>query len=156
MSQTSHGLPYYNTKPSTFRKEISFSKVAWVTVLCPFASFIFCVLWSIMYNFEEATYTHCNVKNYLPSISAAIGSFSPQKYVWKLAICIHFVPRLMISRMYREYYSKVLQLQARYLVNTACMLNVIENFALLGLTLVSSSQNYGKITSTLKYFVIRG
>lgn len=40
---------------------ISLYKLAWFTSLLPFSGFVFCVIWSLIYNFEETTYTHCKV-----------------------------------------------------------------------------------------------
>ncbi|XP_063222761.1 post-GPI attachment to proteins factor 2-like [Bacillus rossius redtenbacheri] len=134
-------LPLYH-KNKGFAVRLPFGKLAWVTVSLPLLSFIFCVLWSILFNFERATYTHCEVPNYLPSISAAIGSYAPQKYVWKTAIAIHAGPRFLVARMYYKYYQKVLFEWIHFLAAIACWLNVLENMALIGLTFITSSENY--------------
>lgn len=81
---------------------ISFAKFSAITVALPLFSFIFCVAYSLLFFFEQSTSTHCNVWNYLPSISAAIGSFQPQAFVWQASIIIHFIPRLVIIWMYRR------------------------------------------------------
>lgn len=81
---------------------ISFAKFSTITVALPLFAFIFCVGYSLLFFFEQSTSTHCHVWNYLPSISAAIGSFQPQASVWQLFIIIHFIPRLVIIWMYRR------------------------------------------------------
>lgn len=47
---------------SKIRVVVPFSKVAWLTVSLPFLAFVFCVAWSVLYNFEHATSTHCQVR----------------------------------------------------------------------------------------------
>ncbi|KAG8223591.1 hypothetical protein J437_LFUL004112 [Ladona fulva] len=140
--------------------KLSFGKLAWTTVLLPLTSFVFCVIWSVLYDFEEATFTHCanmeietvaftkmlfsfiQVPNFLPSISAAIGSFYPQIYVWDLSIALHAAPRLLVASMYYKYYLSVLSPLSYALARMACWLNVVENFALIGLSFISSANNY--------------
>ncbi|XP_047119126.1 post-GPI attachment to proteins factor 2-like [Schistocerca piceifrons] len=134
-------LPLHHKKKG-YTLSIPFGKVAWVTVSLPLTSFIFCVIWSILFNFERSTYTHCQVKNYLPSISAAIGVFTPQRYVWRTAIAVHALPRLLVAKMYHRYYQSVLYPGIHFLAAIACWLNVMENLALIGLTFISSAENY--------------
>lgn len=43
------------------RFALPFAKIAWFTVSVPFFAFIFCITWSIVYNFEHSTSTHCKV-----------------------------------------------------------------------------------------------
>ena len=54
---------------------VSLRSVAWWTVFLPPASLVFCVLASLIYDYEEAVSTHCEVSELLPSISSVIGSF---------------------------------------------------------------------------------
>ncbi|RWS20094.1 post-GPI attachment to proteins factor 2-like protein [Leptotrombidium deliense] len=103
--------------------------------LLPLCAFVFCVFWSVAVHFNASTSTHCNVANLLPSVSAATGSFTPQKYVWKIAICVHTVPRLLVSFMFFT-----LKNSSKLIFG----LSVIEVISLLVLSLVSSSENFGK------------
>jgi hypothetical protein len=52
-------------------------------VALPLSAFVFCIAWTLLYDFERATATHCRVENYLPSISAAID-YMPQGLVWRI------------------------------------------------------------------------
>lgn len=54
-------IPLADDGMSRARVVISFAKVAWLTVALPFLAFTFCVAWSILYNFEHSTSTHCQV-----------------------------------------------------------------------------------------------
>ena len=104
--------------------------------------------------------------NFAPSISAAIGSFLPQKYVWQTCICLHISPRFAFIYLYKQFYQTRLNASSSshtwLLVRCASIFNCIELFSLLGLTLVSSQEDFDihKICfvvfglSSLAYFVI--
>merc|ERR1712066_520883 len=77
--------------PELFRMYIR--HLALLTALLPLGGFLLCLSLSFGINFENSTYTHCEVYNFAPSISAAIGSFVPQKYIWQSAIALHTAPR---------------------------------------------------------------
>lgn len=134
-------LPLHHPKKG-FVLRLPISKIAWITCLLPFTGFVFCIIWSLMYNFEDSTFTHCKVQNFLPSISAAIGNYRTQRFVWGTAIAMHAMPRFMFAGMYRQYYKDVLNNKAQKLATLACILNVIENLALIGLTFITSAYNY--------------
>uniref|UniRef100_A0A915J8P7 CWH43-like N-terminal domain-containing protein n=1 Tax=Romanomermis culicivorax TaxID=13658 RepID=A0A915J8P7_ROMCU len=127
----------------------------------PAAAFVICVLLSLMLHFEGATKTHCNVPNYLPSISAAIGDYTPERYVWRFCIALHCLPRLMAAIAYKNFYlrspmvkmsnAKEKQSYITYsrgfydlLCYLICIFHLVENFFLLALTVVSSTENHGK------------
>lgn len=82
--------------------------------------------------------------NFLPSISAAIGNYRTQRFVWGTAIAVHAGPRFLFTSMYRQYYKDTLTNQAQRLASIACVLNVVENVALIGLTFIPSAYNYGE------------
>lgn len=146
MSSRESLLPSHNSyqKNGNHGIVISFFKFGWVTISLPFFSFLFCVIWSIMYNFAEANATHCAVDNYLPSVSAAIGAFYPQKYVWMFSISLHFIPRLIVSQMYLNYFYTVIDPKYTRLFRITWFSNVCENCFLLGLTLIASTSHYRK------------
>lgn len=119
-------------------------KMAWVTLSFPFLAFIFCILYSVTYNFENSTSSHCQVYNALPSISAAIGNFSPQREVWQIAIAVHALPRFFAAMAYLQYNREVLFPWAHFLSNLALVLNLMEIVALIILSFWTSSENYSK------------
>lgn len=124
--------------------QLRFPTLAVYTVSLPLVSFIFCVLWSLFFNFERATFTHCQVPNYLPSISAAIGTFSPQKYVWQICVAIHSAPRFLVVGMYYSHLCDILFKEAmwQWLASVIFLIQTTEVTSLLGLTFVSSSENF--------------
>ena len=102
-------------------------------------------LFQISFFFPKAsTETHSEVDNFAPSISAAIGSFSPQKYVWQACIYLHIGPRFRFLFLYKQFYQAQLNLKilSTWLqVHAAFFFNLFELLALLGLTLVSSQDD---------------
>ena len=111
------------------------SKLAIITTALPLGAFVFCIGLSLISNFNESTSTHCKVKNYLPSISASIGSFSPQKYAWRIAIALHSSPRYFISYIHYLLWHNS---------SSALVFNVLEISSLIGLSFISSVENFRK------------
>ena len=79
-------------------------------------------------NFQNATYTHCEVTNLAPSISAAIGSFVPQKYIWQACISLHSAPRFLFLYLYNQLFHErliVTNLHFCNIVSTKFLIKVI-------------------------------
>uniref|UniRef100_A0A182IMP2 CWH43-like N-terminal domain-containing protein n=1 Tax=Anopheles atroparvus TaxID=41427 RepID=A0A182IMP2_ANOAO len=133
--------PIAGMRRSTLR--IRFGRVAVLTALLPVAGFLFCLVWSLLYNFEQANATHCMVYNFLPSLSAAIGNYQPQRFVWQFSVLLHAPARYAIAFLYKNYHLTLLSRKHRkewaYL---ASILNIIELSSLVGLSLWTSSNNY--------------
>lgn len=136
-------LPQYERLDSNrilFR--IRFGIYCLAICMLPFLSFAFCVGYSLWSYFERATATHCGVRNYLPSISAAIGNYQPQRFVWQLAILLQVIPRLTVIYQYYQLYQVIVRKNRRPIAYTACIFNVVENLALVGLSLWTSIDDY--------------
>ncbi|KAK9519394.1 hypothetical protein VZT92_022128 [Zoarces viviparus] len=122
---------------------LPFTSFAVGTVLLPLTGFIACLFISLVYHFEDATYTHCHVSNYLPSISGAI-SLVPERYIWRCCVGLHSAPRYLVSIAYFSFYrgrfSK--RLPERLLSWLALLCSLTENTGLLLLTYVSSTETY--------------
>ena len=92
--------------------------------------------------------------NYLPSVSAAIGGFSPQRYIWRLCIALHCTPRYLLGVCYHRLYATgshdistrrqiyvglVYTMSAAYFTEISCLLLV---------SFVSSVEDGGKYIIT--------
>lgn len=119
-----------------------FRTVAVLTVMLPFVGFVVCVAWSLIFDFKSATATHCGVHNYLPSVSAAIGDYYPQRFIWRIAIAFHTIPRIQIAHVYYMYFISILPKWHESTVLLNCLLNLVEVLSLFGLTFISSTDNY--------------
>ncbi|XP_065158167.1 post-GPI attachment to proteins factor 2-like [Atheta coriaria] len=131
--------------------QVSFKYFTYATCSLPLLAFCFCIGYSIIYNFERSTATSCRARNVLPSISAAIGGFSPQREVWQVAISLDFVPRMVLIYVYQHYnYSKA----GNKLVYIRSILMLIENFALIILTYYDSTHDYTIHRNAFVTFII--
>ncbi|KAK0170647.1 hypothetical protein PV328_008474 [Microctonus aethiopoides] len=146
MSKVKYNLEYTflaeDNEQSHYRIVIPFTKIAYFTVALPFFGFIVCVIWSIIYNFEHATSTHCQVYNVLPSISAAIGHYRPQRDIWKTVIAAQAFMRALIFFMYRNYYQETAYHWAQGIINFTLFTYALENISLVTLSFWTSNENY--------------
>jgi len=117
------------------------------TVCLPLFGMFFSVVWSILFEWESSTATHCRVANYLPSVSAAIGS-TPQAYIWRFCIALHCAPRILYADAYWTWYqlkplnhNKALSKYRKILASFALYSHYVEMLGLIGLTVVSSTEN---------------
>lgn len=85
----------------------------------------------------------CQVYNFLPSVSAAIGHYRPQRDVWKIAIAMQAVVRILVLIMYRRYYKEHIYKWAQNICNVATVIYAIENISLISLSFWTSNENYG-------------
>ncbi|XP_067663213.1 post-GPI attachment to proteins factor 2-like isoform X2 [Haliotis asinina] len=133
-----------HNKPVHFK--VSLATLGKIVCSLPIFATCFCVIWSVIFNFESSTKTHCGVPNFLPSISAAIGDLTPQRYVWRVCIALHCSPRFMVAIAYYSYHTSIHVGQRNELYKTLAalctFLHICENLALIGLTYVSSTENH--------------
>ncbi|KAM3601656.1 uncharacterized protein V6R79_016349 [Siganus canaliculatus] len=122
---------------------LPFKSFAVGTVLLPLTGFIACIFISLWYHFEDSTYTHCRVSNYLPSISAAISRL-PERYIWRCCIGLHSAPRFLVSFAYFSFYRGRFanRLPELLLSVLAFLSSLTENTGLLLLTYVASTETY--------------
>ena len=113
---------------------IPFQSLAVTTATCQISSLVFCLAWSVRFNFHESTATHCRVNNYLPSLSATLD-FTPQRDVWRSCIGLSGIPRYFIAYLYYLIIFKS---------KTLLFLHWIEISALIGLSIVDSIKYFGK------------
>ncbi|KAG7197481.1 hypothetical protein KM043_013329 [Ampulex compressa] len=95
-----------------------------------------------MYNFEHSTSTHCKVYNFLPSVSASIGHYRPQRDVWKIAIAMQGLVRIFVLLMYYRYYKEHVFKWASTICNVSLFTYAIENISLVTLSFWTSDENY--------------
>ncbi|KAH9583058.1 Post-GPI attachment to proteins factor 2 [Schistosoma haematobium] len=110
----------------------------------PAGALVICVLLCLATN--SCVQTHCTDANFLPSLSAAVGSNEPQKTIWIISILISSAWRLLIllnsyinSRKFNSFSGGHLSLS-----NLPYLSSFIEIFSLNMLSIVSSSDNYSE------------
>ncbi|XP_068614257.1 post-GPI attachment to proteins factor 2-like [Brachionichthys hirsutus] len=123
--------------------KMSFTSCVQGTVFLPLVGLITCVFISSVFHFDESTGTHCQVPNYLPSISASI-SLSPECHIWRFCIGLHSAPRFLVAFTYFRFYKT--RFASKFPESPLSCLNlafsISENLGLLLLTYVSSSETY--------------
>lgn len=129
--------------------QLPFTSFAVGTVLLPLTGLIACLFISLVYHFEDSTYTHCQVSNYLPSISSAISRI-PERYIWRCCIGLHSAPRYLVAVAYFNFYRGRFsrRLPELLLSVLALVCSLAENTGLLLLTYVSSTETYGEYSVT--------
>uniref|UniRef100_A0A671N6K1 Acyltransferase PGAP2 n=1 Tax=Sinocyclocheilus anshuiensis TaxID=1608454 RepID=A0A671N6K1_9TELE len=138
-------VPYGSVDRDKPLIRLPFTRLAVITVCLPLLGLIACIVLALLYHYNDATYTHCQVPNYLPSISAAI-SLTPERYIWRFSIGLHSAPRFLVAAAYLSFYrgrfSK--RLMEQLLSGLTFLLALSENVGLLLLTYVSSNETYSK------------
>ncbi|XP_016314578.1 post-GPI attachment to proteins factor 2-like [Sinocyclocheilus anshuiensis] len=136
-------VPYGSVDRDKPLIRLPFTRLAVITVCLPLLGLIACIVLALLYHYNDATYTHCQVPNYLPSISAAI-SLTPERYIWRFSIGLHSAPRFLVAAAYLSFYrgrfSK--RLMEQLLSGLTFLLALSENVGLLLLTYVSSNETY--------------
>lgn len=156
-------LPTYRRLDGTLSSDgntiicrLSVVKLSRIALGLTFGGFIFTIIWSILYDFENVTHTHCGVDNYLPSVSAAIGNHEPQRTIWTTLIVLHFPMRLIIVYMYLHLYREQIRSIYQWCVNCLFVISLLENCSLLSLSIWNSSNNYEIHKRSFTVFVLCG
>ena len=110
----------------------------WTSLLPP-VSLVICVLWSLLNNFDKATFTHCKVPQILPSLSSVIGGFELQRFLWTLSVAITTGPRIVFCRLQQIHLNENYSNYKRF-IQWNFNMNVTEILSLLTLSLVPSSE----------------
>lgn len=133
---------------------VPFTRLAVITVCLPLLGLITCIVLSLLNHYNDATYTHCQVANYLPSISAAI-SLTPERYIWRFSIGLHSAPRFLIAAAYLSFYRRrfTKRFTEQLLSVLTFLLALSENVGLLLLTYVSSTETYNVHKSGFILFI---
>lgn len=142
--------------------QITINKLAKMMLFLPFFGAAFCIIWSIIYDFESSTSTHCRfrskVQNYLPSISSAIGGYTPQRYIWRICIALHCSPRFFITAGYytfnTQFHVGTRNNLYKFLAGLCAILNSIEILALVVLTNISSIENFNVHENSFITFMV--
>ncbi|XP_076468068.1 acyltransferase PGAP2-like [Babylonia areolata] len=127
---------------------IRFWPFAICTVSLPAVSLAICFITGFIFRFDDVNETMCEVKNYIPSISAVTG-ITPQTYVWRIGIALHSAPRFAVGVIHYHYYLQRLSFVKeshrgffKKLISLNFWLNTIENASLVGVTYISNRDNY--------------
>ena len=91
----------------------------------------------------QATYTHCEVPELLPSISAVIGGFELPRFVWTFSVALTTGPRLVFSKLQQanlreKFNSKLSAIKWNF------FLNCVEIISLLTLSLGKDLEKYNE------------
>ena len=124
----------------------------WTSLLPP-VSLVICVLWSLLNNFEKATFTHCKVPQLLPTLSSVIGGFELQRFMWTFSVAITTGPRIVFCKLKQinlcEKYSSY-----KRTIKWNFYLNVTEILCLLTLSLVPSSEIFLLHATAFSVFIL--
>jgi len=111
----------------------------------PFFAFIACVSLTIVKDNAKATRTHCNVTNSLPSISAIIAGYEPQRFIWRFSFALDSTPRyiigyLQLQRLLNRHHVAFPKRYRFIQIINSCI-HFLELTFLLLLTYISSNEN---------------
>ncbi|XP_005100081.1 post-GPI attachment to proteins factor 2-like [Aplysia californica] len=119
-----------------------------VTVGLPGVSLALCFITGFIFRFDDVNETMCEVKNYIPSISAVTG-ITPQTYVWRTCIALHAAPRFAVTLIYYNYYLARIQHVPshrvglfKFLIKLNFWLNFVENSCLVLVAYITNRENY--------------
>ncbi|XP_037087338.1 post-GPI attachment to proteins factor 2-like [Pollicipes pollicipes] len=109
---------------------------------------------------EDINRTRCPVYNFIPSVSAITG-VSPQRYLWRLCMAVHIIPRCLFAVVCYNHWMRQLasvpaarRLLYRRLVRAAFWVHTAELASLAGVTYVSNKENYPVHEKLFSFFLL--
>ncbi|KAI8798961.1 post-GPI attachment to proteins factor 2 [Biomphalaria glabrata] len=119
-----------------------------VTVSLPGVALFVCFVTAVIFQFDDVNETMCNVKNFIPSISAVTG-VTPQTYLWRTCIALHSTPRFAVCLFtYNHYVSRAHSVHPQrlakymFLIKVNFWLNFVENSCLTLVAYITNRENY--------------
>ena len=129
----------------------------------PVIALSFCLVQPLATDFEAVTRTHCQtIRNFLPSVSAAIGHNAQTVFLWFFLIILHVPSRFKLAKQLNQAYNSLLAQiytsdfvvdlkthemekfrRLKYFIQSCYILNKCEIIGLVILTLFTSNTNYG-------------
>ncbi|XP_052792682.1 post-GPI attachment to proteins factor 2-like [Mya arenaria] len=123
----------------------------------PALATIITVVYSLLFDLDGSTRTHCGVPNFLPTVSACI-SRRPQCYIWRILIALHAAPRFLFAPAWYSYHSQVYVAKGHdlytFLTKAAIFFYIVENFMLVVLSCVSSTENRAIHENSFIIFIV--
>jgi hypothetical protein len=118
-----------------------FRHIGWIG---PVFSITACVVWSMLFHFDNVTKTHCPVANPLPSISAAVGNNIPERWFFRFGILFMSSQRFIDGVINYNWYRRYLPQTHWFWWFTAMMtlLHYLECFSLFAIAMISSMEYY--------------
>ena len=129
---------------------LSLRLIAGWTISLPPLALVLCVLGTLLLQYDkvpppisapslailtslptyQATYTHCEVPELLPSISAVIGGSDLPRFVWTLSVALTTGPRLVFCKLQQanlreKFNSKSTWIQCNFYFNCAEILSLL-------------------------------
>ena len=117
-----------------------------ILVCCNTTTLFFAVSWALLFNWDEATSTHCNNANFLVSVSKSVG-MSPASHLWLLNTTISIPLMCLLSFAFWCEHGKLppvdsaLTAKNNFVVNFATLFYVVEISGLLWLTIITSKDS---------------
>lgn len=108
--------------------------------------FFFCNFFKIHFTFQ--------VKNYLPTISTAVGKYPVQQFIWTFVIIAHSPIRLIVVGIYYQYYTSIIKSSLHWCVVLLRFLSTIEIFSLIVLSVFTSSNYYSEYYEIKLFYLI--
>lgn len=84
------------------------------------------------------------MKNYLPTISTAVGNYPVQQFMWTTVIIAHSPIRLIVVGIYYQYYKNIIKPSLHWCIAFLRLLSTIEICSLVVLSIFTSTNYYSE------------